>query len=102
MRLIQLLSWGILIYIGYRILMGFIQSRKQEKPAEAGASPRTDESPTFQDPVCGRYITEDDAVIGRNGTERIHFCSRECLEEYRQRLEQSARQQQRDEIDIKP
>ncbi|GAB4300938.1 MAG: YHS domain-containing protein [Desulfuromonadia bacterium] len=102
MRLIQLLTWGILIYIGYRILMGFVQSRRQEKSHDAGGSAGTDESPTFQDPVCGRYITEDDAIIGRNGSERIHFCSRECLEEYRQMLERNSRNSHREEIDIKP
>lgn len=104
-RLMYLLSWGILIYIGYRILMGFIQSRKQDRPqtGQGGGGDTTphDESPTFQDPVCGRYITEEDAIIGKNGTQRIHFCSRECLEEYRIRLERETGSG-RDGVELKP
>lgn len=87
MRLIQLLSWIILIYVGYRIVKGFLASRQKEAPLEPPEPPREE---TFQDPVCGVYVTEDDAVIGRHEGERIHFCSMACLEKYRQRLEDAS------------
>lgn len=86
MRLIQLLSWIILIYIGYRIVKGFLASREKETPSPDTTPPREE---TFQDPVCGVYVTEDDAVIGRHEGKRIHFCSMACLEKYRESLEYS-------------
>ncbi len=87
MRLIQLLSWIILIYIGYRIVKGFLASKEKEAPP-APPEPRQEE--TFQDPVCGVYVTEDDAVIGRHEGKRIHFCSMACLEKYRASLEHTS------------
>jgi YHS domain-containing protein len=43
-----------------------------------------------KDPVCGVYVTEDDAVIGRYEGERIYFCSMECLEKYQEQIEQKS------------
>lgn len=79
----RLLVWGILLYVGYRIIKGFIAGRKQEEPAP----PEPVKEETYQDPVCGVYVTEDDAVIGRYEGARLHFCSMECLEKYRQQIE---------------
>jgi YHS domain-containing protein len=84
MRLFQLLSWGILIYIGYRIVLGFVNSKKKEAvppPAAAGEETR-------RDPVCGTFVSASDAVIGRNGDERLFFCSMGCLEKYKDQLAQ--------------
>jgi YHS domain-containing protein len=46
---------------------------------------------TFRDPVCGVYVTVDDAVAGKleNG-ENVFFCSMDCLEKFRQDLENKA------------
>jgi YHS domain-containing protein len=41
-----------------------------------------------KDPICGVYVSEDDAVIGRHEGQRLFFCSKECLEKYRDQLEQ--------------
>ena len=89
-NLIRLLFWGLLLYIGYKMVRGFLGNKQQEK---SSVIPKQGEE-TFRDPVCGTYISEDDAVIGRNGDERILFCSRECLEKYREQLEQQATLQQ--------
>jgi len=77
-----LLVWLLLGYVAFKIFKGFIAGRQTpEKP-----KPREEE--TFQDPVCGVYVAAEDAVVGRLEGERIHFCSMECLEKYRERLEQ--------------
>lgn len=75
----RMLLWLLLIYVGYRIVKGYLVS--QEKPTTA----RVD-TETFQDPVCGVYVAADDAVIGRLDDKRIHFCSMSCLEKYREQL----------------
>ncbi|ABB30739.1 hypothetical protein GeomeDRAFT_0812 [Geobacter metallireducens RCH3] len=80
MRLIIML---ILFYVGFRIVQGFLKKKQEEKPT----IPAPEKEETFQDPVCGVYVTEDDAVIGRHEGKRIHFCSMACLEKYQAGLE---------------
>ena len=72
----------IFFLIGYLIYIlvkknsaGKIEKKKEKRNEE-----------TFRDPVCGIYVAEGDAVIGRNDGERIHFCSMACLEKYREQL----------------
>jgi YHS domain-containing protein len=58
-----------------------------------GASPtarRTGEVETFRDPVCGVYVTREDAVVGNLDGVQIHFCSMECLEKYRSNLKNTS------------
>jgi YHS domain-containing protein len=81
--LMRLLVWAVLIYVGYKIVKGFVSDKKKDEPAP----PEPVREETYQDPVCGVYVTEEDAVIGRHEGERLHFCSMECLEKYRQQLE---------------
>ncbi|MRR35703.1 YHS domain-containing protein [bacterium] len=83
MRMIIML---ILIYVGFRIVQGLMHKKRDEKPA----APEPEKEETFQDPVCGVYVTEDDAVIGRHEGKRIHFCSMACLEKYRASLEHTS------------
>jgi YHS domain-containing protein len=37
---------------------------------------------TFQDPVCGVYLSEADAVVGNMEGKRYHFCSIDCLKQF--------------------
>lgn len=78
----RMLIWLLLIYVGYKVVKGAGQ-KKDGKTSAAG--PVKEE--TFRDPVCGVYVTEEDAVIGRLEGERIHFCSMACLEKYREKIE---------------
>ena len=77
----RMLIWLVLIYIGFRIIKGFIAQRKQDEPVASQGEE------AVRDPVCGVYVTKDDAVIGNLEGERIYFCSMECLEKYRDQLE---------------
>ncbi len=82
----RMLIWLILIYLGFRIVKGLMTQKKVEekiKPAEDEA---------VQDPVCGIYVLKEDAVIGKVEGERVYFCSMECLEKYRNQLEQSEKE----------
>lgn len=36
-----------------------------------------------RDPMCGSYIAEEISYPWEQGSETLHFCSRECLEHYR-------------------
>ncbi|MBT0663868.1 transcriptional regulator [Geobacter pelophilus] len=77
----RMLIWLILIYVGFKIVKGFIANRKTEEPV---AKPGEE---AVRDPVCGVYVAKDDAIVGTVEGERIYFCSMECLEKYRDQLE---------------
>lgn len=77
----KFLIWLLIGYVVYQMFKG--RSHGEVAGAQAG---ETGEE-TFQDPVCGVYVSREDAVIGRHEGERIHFCSMGCLEKYREQLE---------------
>ena len=79
----RMLFWLLLFYIGFKVIQGFLRG-KEEK--ETTTLPSQEEE-THRDPVCGVYVSEQDAVIGRVDEQRYYFCSMECLEKYRQQLE---------------
>jgi YHS domain-containing protein len=79
LRLIFLLLVGYCVYL---IIKGAMRKSVQSRRGSAPAG-----EITHKDPVCGVYVTEHDAVIGRYEGEKIYFCSMECLEKYRDKLE---------------
>jgi len=78
-----MLLWLLLLYIGYRVIQGYLKGRQQEEAPPL--PPRGEE--THRDPVCGVYVAEQDAVVGRIDEQRFYFCSMTCLEKYREQLE---------------
>ena len=74
----------LLIYIGYRIVISFTAAKKTPPRSTPGMSGGEE---THCDPVCGIYVTEDNAVIGTYQGERHYFCSMECLDKYREQLD---------------
>jgi len=85
--MIRLLIWLLLIYIGYRVIMTLFTGKKTEAVNHGNA---TDAAITHRDPVCGIYVSEDDAVVGRLGGQRHYFCSMKCLERYREQLDHTS------------
>jgi YHS domain-containing protein len=72
--------WLLFGYIAYLIFKGF--AAKKELPKETPATGDV----THRDPICGVYVVEDDAVIGRHEGKRIYFCSMACLEKYQEQV----------------
>lgn len=81
--MIRFLIVGLLIYIGYRIVISLLASKKPPSKPEA-LNPATE---THRDPVCGVYVSEEDAVVGKLDGQRHYFCSMDCLEKYREQLD---------------
>ncbi|HEX9079550.1 MAG TPA: hypothetical protein VF795_08180 [Desulfuromonadaceae bacterium] len=77
--MIKLLMWLLLGYVVYLVIKG--KSVKKEIPREKPAG-----AETHRDPVCGVYVAEDDAVVGRLEGKRIFFCSMACLEKYQEQV----------------
>ncbi len=82
----RLLFFFLLGLVLYLILRKVIR-KPDPKP---GA--RREEVQTFRDPVCGVYVTPEDAVVGKLDGERLYFCSIECLEKYRKNLENTSKE----------
>lgn len=76
-RLLVLAVLGYLAFIVLRIVL------RRQMPRQPG--PRK-EVATVRDPVCGTYVTREDAIAERleNG-QNVYFCSMECLNRYRAR-----------------
>lgn len=83
--MIRLLLYGLLAYIGYRFFVSLLSSPKRPTVQKQGA--KDGAAATHLDPVCGIYVSEDDAIIGRLDGKRHYFCSHECLEKFRETLE---------------
>lgn len=77
----KFLIWLLIGYVVYQMFKG------RSGGEIASGQPAAKGEETFRDPVCGVYVSGEDAVIGRYEGERLHFCSMECLEKYRERLE---------------
>jgi YHS domain-containing protein len=77
---LRFILWLILGYIAYRFIKGYL--------ANSAAAPKPlRDTEAFQDPVCGVYVSPEDATVGRLEGERIYFCSMDCLEKYQNKLQ---------------
>lgn len=85
--MIRLLIVGLLFYIGYRII---ISLTSEKKPLNTTAGNRGPDEETYRDPVCGVYVTEETAIIGRHDGQRHYFCSMNCLEKFREQLDHTS------------
>ena len=87
--MLRFLIISLMLYIGYRIIVSLISS-KQTQVKSAGS--RDIGIETYRDPVCGVYVSEETAVIGRYDGQRHYFCSMDCLEKFREQLDHSSPQ----------
>jgi YHS domain-containing protein len=81
---IRLLIWLLLIYIGYRTIKTLLAPKDKRAGVATG---RDAAEVTHRDPVCGVYVSEGDAVVGRLDGQRHYFCSMNCLEKFREQLD---------------
>jgi YHS domain-containing protein len=82
--MIRLLVWLLFIYIGYRVIIALTTTKKKESEQQ---SPQSEGVATYRDPVCGMYVPEEDAVVGKLYGHRHYFCSMDCLEKFREQLD---------------
>lgn len=85
--MIRLLIWLLLIYIGYRVITALVTGKKTKTVNQGNP---TDAAITHRDPVCGMYVSEEDAVVGKLDGQRHYFCSMNCLEKYREQLDHTS------------
>lgn len=85
--MIRFLIISLLLYVGYRIIISLTTAEKPLVKHPTGHDQGVD---TYRDPVCGVYVTEETAVIGKHDGQRHYFCSMNCLEKYREQLDHSS------------
>jgi YHS domain-containing protein len=85
--MIRLLIWLLLIYIGYRVILALTAPKKPGPELRSAASEGV---VTHRDPVCGMYVSEEDAVVGKLDGQRHYFCSMGCLERFREQLDHTS------------
>ncbi len=78
----RLLLWLLLAYIGYRVLKKILEPRRP-----LSGKPVSGYEETVQDPVCKMYLSKNEAVVGTVDGKRYYFCSMDCLEKYREQIE---------------
>jgi YHS domain-containing protein len=79
-----LLFLGLLLYVCYRIILSLTSDKKPLTKSGRDNDPGEE---TYRDPVCGVYISEETAVIGKHDGKRYYFCSMDCLEKYREQID---------------
>jgi YHS domain-containing protein len=75
LRLLVLAALGYVFFFFVKLVLRRRQPRRPGTRKEVA---------TVRDPVCGTYVTMEDAIAGRleNG-EKVYFCSLECMNRYR-------------------
>ena len=78
--MVRLILWAILGFLVYTVVKAFVQGLR------ASAPPRRDEvrngETMERDPVCGKFITRNDAVAATTGGRTHWFCSTGCRDDY--------------------
>jgi len=78
--MIRFILYGVLIYLGYRILKplvaSFMKSAEDNPPASSG------DTELIRDPHCETYFLRQRGVEARIGGRKVYFCSEECRDKY--------------------
>lgn len=78
--MIRLLLLAALVWLLYRLVKGLFQPQLHGPRRAPGGQLQGGE--LVQDPQCGVYVPKQTALKGPEG---LYFCSRECLEAYREK-----------------
>mgnify|MGYP001443635504 CR=1 FL=1 len=83
--IIKIIAVALLLYFLYRIFRRFLPpSSKRVKPLSGNQNlPRRTED-LVEDPYCHTYLPMSEAFAWEDRGQTLYFCSRDCLEAYRQ------------------
>lgn len=76
---LRLIILAILVYIGYRLLVGGLKNKKQvrkEKSTGGGFAAVSDV--LVEDPVCHILVPKGQAIRLQHKGKMVYFCSEEC------------------------
>jgi hypothetical protein len=80
--MIRLILYGIVIYVGYRILKPWVASLMHSAKGDPHDDPSSQEAELIRDPQCGTYFLTQRGVETKIGGRSVYFCSTECRDKY--------------------
>lgn len=95
MGLLRLAIWVLVFLVVIRLIGRLIrasfhfevitpQSRGNRPPS--GGGPGRGAAEMAQDPMCGAWVATEHAVAINTGATTQYFCSQQCLDDYRKKL----------------
>ncbi len=80
--MIKLLILTLAGFIFYSMISGLLGPKARKRPPN-----RTKEGETMvEDPQCGTYLPQGDAIKATINGRQVYFCSKKCLKEYKKSL----------------
>ena len=84
---IKLIVIAILLYFGYRLLVGDWKKRKDIQKEDSARDVQGDESVAdvlVEDPICHKLVPKQQAIRldSRTRNEIVYFCSEECCKSF--------------------
>ena len=77
--------FAVAAFVLWKMFAGDMKRRKQDAQKEQETLIAKGEM--VKDPVCGSYVSIDNAVKAREGEKVLHFCSYECRDKYLGQIE---------------
>ena len=87
--------WKIIIFIlAVYILYRMFRNEKQRKDSAKGTveKVRINAGELVKDPVCGTYVSKENALTVRDNDTVYYFCSYECRDKFLERLQEGGRE----------
>lgn len=70
-------------YLLYRVVRRLILPVRQEKPDSPEVVASIVKEDLLEDPNCGTYVPQSNAIREEMDGKTLYFCSRQCRDEYR-------------------
>lgn len=80
--MIKLLLLALLGFVLYAFFLSLVRPSTGVKPKNKELTGEV----MVEDPACGTFIPQDDALKARIKGQDYYFCSKKCLEEYNRQL----------------
>jgi YHS domain-containing protein len=85
--LIRFLLVLFVLYLLYRVTKGILRLANKKSDRSPERPPPLKGEDLVEDPYCHTYVPISDAYRETIEGQTMHFCSRECSEKYKQKME---------------
>lgn len=80
---LRIIILAILVYIGYRLLVGSSRKKKVGKSRQSQDASARITDVLVEDPVCHKLVPQQQALSLEKDGETFYFCSEECCSKFR-------------------
>ena len=80
---LRIIILAILVYIGYRLLVGSSRKKKTGNSSQAQDANTQITDVLVEDPVCRKLVPQQQALSLEMDGETFYFCSEECCRKFR-------------------